>query len=142
MKTKFSPVVKLRQNKLDDIEMHLSAARAHKNMLEMRLERAKMLLANEVFPKSGNSATLQIALSTHALLISELEELKQKIAHVTNQIYQLENAYKTAFVELEKMKYLETEEIKRILKERDKIAAKELDEIATQRFYSLNKAQP
>lgn len=139
MKTKFTPVVKLRQNKLDEIELALNKARAYEITLKSQLERTRMLLASKPFPKSGDFASLQIALSSQALLTKQIDELKQKITQIAKQILNLQNAHKTAYIELEKVKYLENNEIKEILKERAKIASKNLDEIATQRFYALNK---
>lgn len=139
MKTKFTPVVKLRQNKLDEIELALNKARAYESTLKSQLERTRMLLANKPFPKSGDFASLQIALSSQALLTKQIDELKQKITQIAKQILNLQNAHKTAYIELEKVKYLENSQIKEILKERAKIASKNLDEIATQRFYALNK---
>lgn len=139
MKTKFTPVVKFRQNKLDEIELALNNAIANENTLKSRLERAKELLLSEPFPKSGDFSSLQIALSTHALLVSQIDELKQKITENSKEISRLQNEYKSAYIELEKVKYLQNNEIKEILKQRAKTASKELDEIATQRFYALNK---
>lgn len=139
MKTKFTPVVKLRQNKLDEIELALNKARAYEITLKSQLERTRMLLASKPFPKNGDFASLQIALSSQALLTKQIDELKQKITQIAKQILNLQNAHKTAYIELEKVKYLENSQIKEILKERAKIASKNLDEIATQRFYALNK---
>ena len=139
MKTKFTPVVKLRQNKLDEIELALNKARAYESTLKSQLERTRMLLASKPFPKSGDFASLQIALSSQALLTKQIDELKQKITQIAKQILNLQNAHKKAYIELEKVKYLENSQIKEILKERAKIASKNLDEIATQRFYALNK---
>lgn len=139
MKTKFTPVVKLRQNKLDEIELALNKARAYEITLKSQLERTRILLASKPFPKSGDFASLQIALSSQALLTKQIDELKQKITQIAKQILNLQNAHKTAYIELEKVKYLENSQIKEILKERAKIASKNLDEIATQRFYALNK---
>lgn len=139
MKTKFTPVVKLRQNKLDEIELALNKARAYEITLKSQLERTRMLLASKPFPKSGDFASLQIALSSQALLTKQIDELKQKITQIAKQILNLQNAHKIAYIELEKVKYLENSQIKEILKERAKIASKNLDEIATQRFYALNK---
>lgn len=139
MKTKFTPVVKLRQNKLDEIELALNKARAYESTLKSQLERTRMLLASKPFPKSGDFTSLQIALSSQALLTKQIDELKQKITQIAKQILNLQNAHKTAYIELEKVKYLENSQIKEILKERAKIASKNLDEIATQRFYALNK---
>lgn len=139
MKTKFTPVVKLRQNKLDEIELALNKARAYESTLKSQLERTRMLLASKPFPKSGDFASLQIALSSQALLTKQIDELNQKITQIAKQILNLQNAHKTAYIELEKVKYLENSQIKEILKERAKIASKNLDEIATQRFYALNK---
>ena len=139
MKTKFTPVVKFRQNKLGEIELALNNAIANENTLKSRLERARELLSSEPFPKNGDFSSLQIALSTHALLVSQIDELKQKIIETNKKISKLQNEYKSAYIELEKVKYLQNNEIKEILKQRAKIASKELDEIATQRFYALNK---
>lgn len=139
MKTKFTPVVKLRQNKLNEIELALNKARAYEITLKSQLERTRMLLASKPFPKSGDFASLQIVLSSQALLTKQIDELKQKITQIAKQILNLQNAHKTAYIELEKVKYLENSQIKEILKERAKIASKNLDEIATQRFYALNK---
>ncbi len=140
MNTKFSPVVKVRKQALDKIETSLAAARATREALQTSLELLREKMLNEKFPKSGGAQLIQLALASHNLLVEHKQELTDRLALNAAQIKSLEREYKTAYVELEKMRHLENEEIKKALKKIKSEEAKALDEIATQRFFAQSSA--
>ena len=139
MKSKYSQVLKIKEQKVSDIEIKLFNARANKTSLENALFNLKEQISHEEFPKSGDFAVLQMALSTHTAIKDEIELTKEKIAMANTNILSLESSYKLAYTECEKMRYLHNEEIKKILK---KIAHKqqnELDELAVMGHFRRNK---
>lgn len=139
MKTKYSQVLKIKEQKVSDIEIKLFNARANKTSLESALNELKNQMAHEEFPKSGDFAVLQIALSTHSAIKDDIALTKEKIALANTNILSLENAYKLAYTECEKMRYLHNEEARNLLK---KIAHKqqsELDELAVMGHFRRNK---
>lgn len=139
MKTKYSPVLKIKEQKVNDIEMKLFNVRATKSNLELELESIETRLNSEEFPKSGSYADLQIALAIHEGTKDELTRIKEKIALVSNQIFQLENAYKEAFKDKEKIKYLHDNEVKNAIKRLEHKSQSELDELAVMGHFRRHK---
>lgn len=139
MKTKYSPVLKIKEQKVNDIEMKLFNMRANKSSLELELESIEAGLNSEEFPKSGSYADLKIALAIHESAKDELTRIKEKIALVSNQIFQLENAYKEAFKDKEKIKYLHDNEVKNAIKRLEHKSQSELDELAVMGHFRRHK---
>lgn len=139
MKSKYSPVLKIKEQKVNDIEIRLFNARASKSSLENSLLELKNSVKNQDFPKSGNWADLQIAIAINESRKDEIEMIKEKIAFTNNQIYQLENAYKEAYKDKEKMKYLHETEVTNILKKLAYKSQKELDELAVSGYFRRHK---
>lgn len=139
MKSKYSPVLKIKEQKMSDIEIRLFNARSHKSLLEAQLASIKDDLAHEEFPSSGDFGTIQLFSFTHAQRLDESESLKQKIVVTQGKITELENEYKDAYRECEKIKYLHNNEVKNMLKKIEKKAQAELDEIAVMGHFRRNR---
>lgn len=139
MDSKFSQVLKIKKQKLDDIEIRLFNARASKTSLEGELAQKKQELGKEEFPKSGNFALLQSVLAVHEAMLGEISRLKEQILMAQNQINQLETLHKEAFKDHEKIKYLHENEVKLMLDKIKKKTAAELDEISVMGYFRRHK---
>lgn len=139
MKSKYSPILKIKEQKMSDIEIRLFNARSHKSLLEAQLASIKDDLAHEKLPSSGDFGTMQLFSFTHAQRIDESKLLKQKIIVANGKITELENEYKEAYKECEKIKFLHNTEVKNMLKKIEKKNQAELDEIAVMGYFRRNK---
>lgn len=139
MKSKYSPVLKIKEQKMSDIEIRLFNARSQKSSLEAQLASLKDDLAHEKLPSSGDFGTMQLFSFTHAQRIDESELVKEKILIANTKITELENEYKEAYKECEKIKFLHNSEVKNMLKKIEKKNQAELDEIAVMGHFRRNK---
>lgn len=139
MKSKYSPVLKIKEQKVNDIEIRLFNARASKSSLENSLNELKNSAKNQEFPKSGNWADLQLVIAINESRKDEIEMIKEKIALTNNQIYQLENAYKEAYKDKEKIKFLHSTEIENTIKKLAHKSQTELDELAVMGFFRRHR---
>lgn len=140
MKTKFSPVLKVKKQNLDKIEANLAKVRANAATLELNLAQIQGEILAREFPSNGTASDIQIALSQYDLLAGEKRRICEEIELNKKAILHFETQYKAAYIEFEKIKYLHDEEIKEFFKRAKVNEAKTLDEIATQRYF-LQKAQ-
>lgn len=139
MKSKYSQVLKIKEQKVSDIEIKLFNARASKSSLENSLSELKNRAKNQEFPKSGNWADVQLVMAINESTKGEIEMIKEKIAFTNNQIYQLENAYKEAFKDKEKIKFLHTTEVENTIKKLAHKSQVELDELAVMGFFRRHR---
>lgn len=139
MKSKYSPVLKIKEQKVNDIEIRLFNARASKSSLENSLNELKNSANSQEFPKSGNWADLQLVIAINESRKDEIEMIKEKIALTNNQIYQLENAYKEAYKDKEKIKFLHSTEIENTIKKLAHKSQTELDELAVMGFFRRHR---
>lgn len=139
MKSKYSPVLKIKEQKVNDIEIRLFNARASKSSLENSLHELKNSANSQEFPKSGNWADLQLVIAINESRKDEIEMIKEKIALTNNQIYQLENAYKEAYKDKEKIKFLHSTEIENTIKKLAHKSQTELDELAVMGFFRRHR---
>lgn len=141
MKTKFSPVVKIKKQALDTIENKLRLARLNLEDLKKLLEQTTELALNQQFPKNGNAADIQIVISQYKIIQDDIARLHEDIQLQEKQIKHLEHQYKNAHIDLEKIKYLESEELKKHVEKLKKQEGLMLDEIATQRHFFLKETK-
>ena len=139
MKTKFSPLVKLKQQLIDSIRNEI--AQVSKDIFK---QKEKILLHKTSFltqemPKSGSIDFFY----QHQLLKNafkkELAFLENVLQNLINKEKELKNRLKNEYIEFEKFNYLHNDEIKKILKTKKEKESKFLDEIGTMRFYTNSK---
>ena len=135
MKTKFSPLLSLRQRELDEFEANLAVARQEGARLNLELADIDTQILAQQLPKSGNSQTILILMNQNEILRNQKAIISEKILLNQKKINHCELKYQNAFKELEKVKYLNNEEIKKEIKKQKKLEEKMLDEIAVQRFF-------
>ena len=139
MKSRFSPLVKVKKNSMQKSERFLQKATVNLNSASSALELSYNTL-KEIAPPSRGSMSQMLASRT--LLSSQRELIKHNQEWVTfakNQIEQAKAQLKADMIELEKFQYLELEEIKQELKKKAVLEAKNLDEVALMTYMGKNR---
>lgn len=130
MKSRFTPLVKIKKNSMQGSEQLLQKANANLNSATMALELSYGSLKNIDSPQKG---TMNEMLASRALLDSQrgvINHNKEWISFAKNQVVQARTQLKIDMIEYEKFKYLELQEIKAELKKISDKESKDLDEIA------------
>ncbi len=130
MKTRYTPLVKIKKSDLDRCERELQQANASLKNAEFSLEEAYAALQNLQLPQSGK---IQEMLTARAYISSQrliVDDKKEWVLFAQKQVDLAVSKLKTSNVEYEKFKYLDLEEIKKVLKQRSIQESKDLDEIA------------
>lgn len=130
MKSRFTPLVKIKKNSMQGSEQLLQKANVNLNSAATALELSYNSLGNVNSPQKGSMSEM---LATRALLDSQREIInhnKEWVTFAKNQVVQAKTQLKIDMIEYEKFQYLELQEIKAELKKINVKEAKDLDEIA------------
>jgi len=135
MKTKFSPILQIKKQESEKLQNEIVKLQNQKRKREKEYEALKNELKNIKPPKKGdikdlNKTFLQISLQNEAI-----EQKKQNILFLEEQVKLTELKYKEAMLEYEKVKHLHELEVEKIVEELKKQEAKELDEIGSLLFF-------
>ncbi|MGE0737580.1 flagellar export protein FliJ [Sulfurimonas sp.] len=139
MKSRFSPLVKVKKNSMQKSERFLQKATVNLNSASSALELSYNTLKDIAPPSRGSMSQM---LASRTLLSSQRELIKHNQEWVTfakNQIEQAKAQLKADMIELEKFQYLELQEIKQELKKKAMLEAKDLDEIALMTYMGKNR---
>ena len=130
MKTRYTPLLKVKKSELDKSERELQKANQTLNNAKFSLQEAYFLLETLELPTSG---TIQEMLSARIFVSTQreiVEEKKKWVAFAQEQVVFAVEKLKLSNIEYEKFKYLDIEEIKKLVKLRTLKEVKDLDEIA------------
>ncbi len=130
MKTRFTPLVKLKKSTMDKSEQVVQKANADLNSAATALEISYKVLDEIVPPQSG---TMSDFLASRTLLSSGRGLIKHNhewVLFAKNQVLQAKEKLKLDMIEHEKFKYLELQEIQKELKKIKLKEMKDLDEVA------------
>ncbi len=130
MKTRYSPLVKLKKSTMDKSERVVQKANADLNSAVVALELSYNSLDDIKTPTTGNMNDL---LASRSLLSSQrglIEHNKDWLTFAKKQVSSAKEQLKLDMVEYEKFKYLEFQEIKKMQYKIKTKESKELDEIA------------
>lgn len=134
MKTRYSPLVKLKKSTMDKSERQVQQKNADLNNAKKALESSYNSLDDISQPTSGNINNL---LASRSLLSSQrdlIEHNKSWVSYANKQLEDAKLQFKKDMIEFEKFKYLEVQEIKKYQKELKVKETKDLDEIALMTF--------
>ncbi|WP_169764544.1 flagellar export protein FliJ [Campylobacter mucosalis] len=134
MPSKFTPIVRVKKQALDKIEIKLIRAKNDLSKYNFELSIAKDEINRHQMPKSGDVSELRQSLEILKIMNASLKELKEKIELTQREVAHFTYQYKNANLEYEKVKYLEEEEIKLDLKKKKRAEELMLDEFATIKF--------
>ena len=130
MKTRYSPLVKLKKSTMDKSETFVQKASADLNSAATALSLSYSALDEIDTPKGGSINDLLAARSLFTSQRNLIDNNKKWVTFAQSQVYSAKEQLKIDMIEYEKFKYLEFQEIKQINKEKKIAEAKELDEIA------------
>ena len=130
MKTRFSPLVKLKKSTMRKSEQFVQQANANLNNASTALKLSYSSLEDVNPPSSG---TMNEMLASRTLLESQrgiIQHNKEWVNFASNQVNQAKKQLKFDMIEYEKFNYLELQEIEKEMKKRKIKEVKDLDEIA------------
>lgn len=130
MKTRFTPLVKLKKSTMQKSEQHLQKANGNLNNAKTALDSSYDFLQNIEIPKSGSMSDM---FASRAFLDSQRDIInhnKKWVEFAQNEVNKAKMQLKRDMMEHEKFQYLELQEIKQELKKIRLKESKELDEIA------------
>ena len=134
MKTRFTPLIKVKKEMMDRCERDLQKANQALHNAKSALHEAYHELEKAQTPESGSMIQFK---NSRMLISAQREIIKEKqewLNFASKQVEGAKQALKTAMVDYEKFKYLEAEQIKKTLQEQRRKEQRELDEVAIQTF--------
>lgn len=134
MKTRFTSLVTMKKDLMEQCERTLLQANEVLREAENSLREAYEALSDAVTPASGRASELLQSRSLLDLQRGIVDQRKVFLAAADIQVIKAREALQQALREYEKFKYLETEEIRRMLAKRKRREQRELDEIGVQNF--------
>jgi len=134
MKTKFSPILQIKKLESEKLQNEIVKLQNQKRKREQEYETLKDELKKITPPQKGDIKELNTTFLKLTLQNEAIEQKKQNILFLEEQVKLTELKYKEAMLEYEKIKHLHELEVKKIVDEIKKQEAKELDEIGTLLF--------
>ncbi len=130
MKTRFSPLVKLKKTTMEKSERLVQKANADLNSAAMALQISYNSLNEIESPQTGLMSNF---LASRSLLSSGrglIDHNKEWVTFATTQVNQAKEKLKIDMIEFEKFKYLELQEMQKEIQKIKAKEAKDLDEVA------------
>lgn len=134
MKSQFEGIVKVKKQLLDTAQMNLLQARQKAQNLEANILQIVSDIATIQTPTSGNFSLIAQVNEKKRILNVHKNQLTKELEGAKKLINHLENVYKHANKEFEKMNYLKTKEEEEFYKQAQKKEQLRLDEISIQLF--------
>ncbi|MDO7252655.1 flagellar export protein FliJ [Helicobacter cappadocius] len=136
MNTKFDSLLKIKQQQLDKCEIDIMQ---NNQLIDSKNRKIDILLQDlsEVnIPKNGGYWDFKNMQDIKKAFVNEIDKTKNEISRLKNIGKKLQESYKIAFVEYEKIKYLKDNEIKKMILKIKKNELKDLDEVGIMLFKS------
>ena len=130
MKTRFTPLVKIKKNNLDKCERDLLQANEDKKNAQTALDEAYKQLKEINTPTQGIISDMLQERTILQIQRNIIQKNQSWLNFASQQADQFKEILRKAAIEYEKYKYLETKEIEVILKKRSQDEMKLLDESA------------
>jgi flagellar export protein FliJ len=130
MNTRFSSLVTLKKNKMEQSERLLQRANADLNTASSQLQASYNSLADIESPQRGSISKFLASRTLLSSARNTIEHNKEWVEFTKKQVHLAREKLKSDMIEHEKFKYLELEEIKKILTKQKRQEAKDLDEVA------------
>jgi flagellar export protein FliJ len=134
MDSKFKAIAKVRKQQMDKVETKLVKARFEKKSIEKKLKSLYEDIHNSTPPQKGTASIMALFHENLKVLRREKSDYADLLAHVNEKLLQLQNEYKKAHIEFEKIKYLEEQEYVAWLEKIKKQERIDMDEISSMLF--------
>ena len=139
MNSKFTPIVKVRKQQRDKVETLLAKARFQKSVIEEKILLTNNEITNSEVPSFGDISIMILFREKLDILRKEKLSLHKNLDAKTNEVKHLQDTYKKAHIEYEKIKYLENQDFEEWMKKIKKQEQLDLDEISNMLF--VNKGR-
>lgn len=139
MNSKFTPIVKVRKQQMDKIETLLAKARFQKSELEKKLALTSNEIENTEVPLSGSISVMVGFRERLDILRKEKARFDEMLSIKINEVNQLQDKYKRAHMEYEKIKYLENQDFEEWIEKIKRQEQLDMDEISNMLF--VNKGE-
>ena len=134
MKTRFSPIVKLKHSKMQKSEMLVQETLTRVQKAKEELERSLAGLDELQEPTSGSMQDFLVARTLVDAQMRLIEKNRQWVSYEELQLKASQEQLKADMIEYEKFKYLEAQEIQKLKKQQQIAEMKQLDEVAIMRY--------
>ncbi|MBV5334391.1 MAG: flagellar FliJ family protein [Sulfuricurvum sp.] len=134
MKSKYTPLVKLKKRDLDHAERDLVSANSTLTLASIALHNAYILLQSLGLPTSGTVSEFTQSQILIQAQHYEIEQCALNLAKAQQNLSQMQQRFKNAMIEYEKFKYLELQETQAHSVKIKKEEAKMLDEIGVMTY--------
>lgn len=134
MKSKYTPLVKLKKRDLDHAERDLVSANSTLALASMALDNAYILLQSLGLPTSGTVSEFTQSQMLIQAQHYEIEQCAHNLVKAQQNLSQMQQRFKNAMIEYEKFKYLELQETQAYSVKIKKEEAKMLDEIGVMTY--------
>jgi flagellar export protein FliJ len=134
MKTRFTPLVKMKKDMMDKSERELQQANHDLQNAQQILHQAYEELNSLRSPTSGEITQFVQARQMLEAQRNVVAQEQERVAMAESEVLKAKMVLKDAMMEYEKFKYLEAEQIKLAVEKKKKQMQRELDEIAVQNF--------
>lgn len=137
MNNKFAQIVKIRQQQMDKIESRLAKARFEKKQVEQKLDALYEDIASKIPPQNGIASMMLLFHENLKVLRREKDDYTNALAYMSGEVVKLQQEYKKAHMEYEKIKYLQEQEYAKWLEKIKKQEKIDMDDISTMLFSNL-----
>jgi flagellar export protein FliJ len=134
VKSKYTPLVKLKKKELDRAEQNLIRANNALTLASNELDNAYALLQSLCLPSSGTVSEFTQSQAIIQAQHHEIEQCANNVAKAQHNQHQMQEQFKAAMMEYEKFKYLELQETQAHIAKTKKEEAKMLDEIGVMTY--------
>jgi flagellar export protein FliJ len=141
MKTRFFDLLKVKKQRVSDIQQQLQDVQNRKKRLKEKIAKVDREVADFKMPQKGDFLKMQLSRKLLNQLLMAKEELLENLSLRNKQIEGLKTLYQEATIEYEKIAYLHQEEIDKELQKRHYQEAKRLDEIANILFVNQREKE-
>lgn len=129
MKSRYTPLVKLKKKDLDHAERDLIAANNALANASDALDHAYKTLLELSLPTHGTVAKLVQSQMIIQAQHTSIEQCRERLVTAEQQQLEMQNRFKSAMIDFEKFKYIELQEAQAAIAKIKKEEAKMLDEI-------------
>ncbi len=130
MKTRFSPLVRIKKDTLDKCERELLQANENRKNAELALDEAYLQLKKISSTTHGKISDMIQERTILQIQRNIIQEKRSWLEYAVKQVEQLKELLNKSAIEYEKYKYLETKEIEMIMKKRSLQEMKLMNESA------------
>lgn len=134
MKTKFDALLRIKKQDLDRCESQMIK---NNNFIASRYQKLNSILqelSDVHMPQNGDFWDFKRVQEIKKCLVAEIDFIQDEISTLKNTSKSLQELYKQASIEHEKIKYLKENEVKKTLQTLKISESKEMDEVALMLF--------